>query len=237
MSTKRVVYAAMILATFMLGGILQPLSNRSTFAQDQCQTFKETGKWVCGRFLAYWQNNGGVAQQGYPISDEFQEVSDLDGKTYTVQYFERAEFEYHPENQPPNDVLLSQLGTFQYRRKYPNGDPTNVEAQVSLPSETVEQYFTDMAYDGGVSEMAQRSLLSKHLLDHLAGADPYYGLVGNNFSEPTTFQDAPRTDFSGNGPVWVLLLDQKGTTVGVFTLVKEGGNWKIDYVEPNVLTH
>ncbi len=62
-------------------------------------------------------SNGGLAQQGYPISNEFQEKSDLDGKTYTVQYFERAVFEAHPENQAPYDVLLSQLGTFQYRAR------------------------------------------------------------------------------------------------------------------------
>ena len=53
-----------------------------------------------------------------PISDEFTEVSDLNGKPYTVQYFERAVFEYHPENEAPNDVLLSQLGTFQYKARY-----------------------------------------------------------------------------------------------------------------------
>jgi hypothetical protein len=35
-----------------------------------------------------------------------------------VQYFERAVFEYHPENAAPYDVLLSQLGTFRYRDKY-----------------------------------------------------------------------------------------------------------------------
>ena len=35
---------------------------------------------------------------------------DVDGKTYTVQYFERAVFELHPENQPPYNVLLSLLG-------------------------------------------------------------------------------------------------------------------------------
>ena len=34
-------------------------------------------------------------------------MSDLDGKSYTVQYFERAVFELHPENQPPFNVLLS----------------------------------------------------------------------------------------------------------------------------------
>jgi hypothetical protein len=43
------------------------------------------------------------------------EVNELDGKVYAVQYFERAVFEYHPENQPPYDVLLSHLGTFRYR--------------------------------------------------------------------------------------------------------------------------
>jgi hypothetical protein len=82
--------------------------------------FPETGKRVGGKFLAYWREHGGLAQQGLPISEEFVEKSDLDGKEYLVQYFERAVLEYHPENQPPFDVLLSQLGTFQYKRKYGN---------------------------------------------------------------------------------------------------------------------
>ena len=82
-------------------------------------TFPETGKRLGGRFLEYWRTHGGVAQQGFPISDEFTEVSDLDGKAYTVQYFERAVFEWHPENAAPNDVLLSHLGVFRYRDKYP----------------------------------------------------------------------------------------------------------------------
>src|SRR5438094_1246481 len=85
--------------------------------------FPETGKHVQGRFLLYWNRHGGLAQQGYPISEEFQERSDLNGKTYTVQYFQRAVFEWHPENQPPYDVLLSQLGTFRYRQKYASGSP------------------------------------------------------------------------------------------------------------------
>jgi acetyl esterase/lipase len=80
--------------------------------------FPETGKRVGGRFLEYWRANGGLAQQGLPISDEFTEVSDLDDKPYRVQYFERAVFEFHPENPAPYDVLLSQLGTFRYKQKY-----------------------------------------------------------------------------------------------------------------------
>ncbi|HEY0069966.1 MAG TPA: cupredoxin domain-containing protein, partial [Chloroflexia bacterium] len=86
-------------------------------------TFGETGKTLRGKFLQYWDAHGGLAQQGFPISEEMVEKSDTDGKFYTVQYFERAVFEAHPENQPPNDVLLSLLGGFLYEQKYPNGAP------------------------------------------------------------------------------------------------------------------
>src|SRR3712207_9370467 len=78
--------------------------------------FQQTGKRLGGTFLTYWREHGGLVQQGYPITDEFMEKSDLDGKTYRVQYFERAVFELHPENKPPYDVLLSQLGKFRYDR-------------------------------------------------------------------------------------------------------------------------
>jgi hypothetical protein len=80
--------------------------------------FSQTGKRVGGAFAVYWQTHGGLAQQGYPISEEFVEKSDLNGETYQVQYFERAVFEYHPEFQPPNNVLLSQLGTTCYGEQY-----------------------------------------------------------------------------------------------------------------------
>jgi hypothetical protein len=83
--------------------------------------FPETGKTLGGKFREYWNTHGGLAQQGYPISGEFTEISDLNGRPYTVQYFERAVFELHPEYQPPFDVLLSQLGRFQYDRKYGRG--------------------------------------------------------------------------------------------------------------------
>jgi hypothetical protein len=89
-----------------------------TISNESARLFPQTGHSVGGKFLAYWEQHGGLAQQGYPISDEFQEVSPLNGQTYTVQYFERAVFELHPENQPPYDVLLSQLGTFRYNAIY-----------------------------------------------------------------------------------------------------------------------
>src|SRR5205814_7030815 len=91
-----------------------------------CRPFKETGKTVCDRFLDYWNTHGGLAQQGFPISAEIQETSDTDGKVYTEQYFERAVFERHPENKPPNDVLLSLLGVFRYKQNYQGNAPGQV---------------------------------------------------------------------------------------------------------------
>lgn len=95
-------------------------------AQGVSRTFPETGKTVRNKFLAYWENHGGLIQQGFPISDEIQERSDTDGKIYTVQYFERAAFELHPENPAPNDVLLSLLGNFLYQQKYGGNAPGQV---------------------------------------------------------------------------------------------------------------
>ena len=118
------LWAASVLILLTLA--VQPLLTQGQSASAQqsgCKLFPETGKQICGKFLAYWTSHGGLAQQGYPLSGEFSEVSDTDGKSYTVQYFERAVFEMHPENQPPNDVLLALLGSMAYRQRYPNGAP------------------------------------------------------------------------------------------------------------------
>ncbi|MDQ6695184.1 MAG: hypothetical protein M3014_12320 [Chloroflexota bacterium] len=92
------------------------------YAAGDSRFFPETGKSVKSTFYTYWLSHGGLAQQGYPISEEMQEKSDTDGKIYKVQYFERAIFEQHPEYaDTPNEVLLSLLGVFLYEQKYPHG--------------------------------------------------------------------------------------------------------------------
>ena len=47
-------------------------------------------------FKVFWEANGGIALFGLPISEEFMERG-MDGAARTVQYFERARFEYHQE--------------------------------------------------------------------------------------------------------------------------------------------
>jgi hypothetical protein len=98
-----------------------PAAGQGNQQKPTSRTFAETGKTVAGRFLEYWEQNGGLAQQGFPLSEPFMEKSELDGKEYLVQYFERSVFELHPENSRPYDVLLAQLGTYRYKEKYPAG--------------------------------------------------------------------------------------------------------------------
>ncbi|HET6313443.1 MAG TPA: hypothetical protein VFH60_06380 [Chloroflexia bacterium] len=70
--------------------------------------FQESRYCLRGAFARYWAANGGLRQFGFPITPEVTER--LGNRTYTVQYTERARLEYHPENRPPNDVLLGLLG-------------------------------------------------------------------------------------------------------------------------------
>ena len=118
MFRRLIIPGSLALNLILLAAIVAPL--RFTNAQAESRYFPETQHWVKGKFLKYWNEHGGLAQQGYPLTEEFQEKNKLNGQTYTVQYFERAVFELHPENQPPYDVLLSQLGNFELDSRYPN---------------------------------------------------------------------------------------------------------------------
>ena len=92
-------------------GPFLPLANPTS--DSNCTAFHETGHRLCGGFRAYWEQHGGLWMFGYPITEEFHE----DG--YIVQYFERARFEWHPENEgTPYAVLLGHLGRELYERRY-----------------------------------------------------------------------------------------------------------------------
>jgi hypothetical protein len=58
------------------------------------QYFAQTGHFLRGAFLSYWQSKGGASKFGYPITEEFIRKSD----NKIVQYFERARFELRVEN-------------------------------------------------------------------------------------------------------------------------------------------
>jgi hypothetical protein len=84
--------------------------------------FPETRHTVSGKILEYWNRYGGLQQFGFPLSEAFEEISAADGKTYTVQYFERNRFELHPEKAAPYEVELGLLGVQQYKQTPVPGD-------------------------------------------------------------------------------------------------------------------
>jgi subtilisin family serine protease len=82
--------------------------------------FPQTGHTLAYGFKDFWQANGGLAVFGYPISEEFSEKNPDTGQTYTVQYFERNRFEYHPELAgTPWEVSLGRLGVQAAPQVYP----------------------------------------------------------------------------------------------------------------------
>lgn len=60
-------------------------------------------------FKQIWEQHGEQRIFGFPISEEVSEVLQ-DGQWHTVQYFERARFEYWPEFPEGQRVLISHLG-------------------------------------------------------------------------------------------------------------------------------
>ncbi|HET7034201.1 MAG TPA: beta-galactosidase [Thermomicrobiaceae bacterium] len=100
---KRLIVMGMLAALLLPLGVAQaaPSSPQDT---QMPRYFSETGFWVQGVFRQYWETHGGLYIQGYPITGVFQQ----DGMW--VQYFERARFEWHPDNPDPYKVELTLLG-------------------------------------------------------------------------------------------------------------------------------
>jgi hypothetical protein len=80
---------------------------------DSARYFPETGQWMQWAFKGKYEELGERALMiyGYPLSAEIEE----DGRT--VQYLERAVFEWHPDNPEPYRVLLRRLGAEAFERR------------------------------------------------------------------------------------------------------------------------
>ncbi len=149
----RMVLCGVLLLTGLAFGGIAP----RTAVAASCQTFATTGKQVCDPFLSYWQANGGLAQQGLPISDAFNETNPTNGQIYLTQYFERARFEYHPEiNDPQYQVLLGLLGSEQFLVKYPGGRPAVPTTGVNCFQQTGrcvdDRFFAYWQLHGGLTQ-------------------------------------------------------------------------------------
>ena len=92
--------------------------------------FAETGHTLSNSFKLCWEANGDLAQFGYPLSEEFPEVSPTDGQVYMTQYFERARFEFHPETSANYSVVLTPLGVAAARARGVDTAPAARDAGV-----------------------------------------------------------------------------------------------------------
>ena len=82
-----------------------PFQPVSAATNPNCTYYPESGHFLCAGFREYWEDHGGLAIFGYPISEEFTQNG------VTVQYFERQRLEYYPENPPAWQVEGGLLGT------------------------------------------------------------------------------------------------------------------------------
>ncbi len=131
-------------------------SFEQTSPKQDCRYFEETGHNVCNDILATWQASGlqldghssvseeeSLALFGLPLSEAQTETLD-DGQEYTVQWFERARFELHTENEPPYHVLLGLLGVTMHDRAT-SGGSTPVTQEPVATGEAIDT--TPFAFD------------------------------------------------------------------------------------------
>lgn len=118
-------------------------------AAEGCLYFEQTNHNICNQlgtqgigFLNYWQSNGlefdgqpghshaeSLALFGLPLTEPYDYA--VEGKTVQVQWFERARFEWHPDNPAGSRVLLGRLGAELLGEQIPPAQPPEV-SQVQL---------------------------------------------------------------------------------------------------------
>lgn len=114
------VIGALILLMIVVAGLGQQASPVQAAEDRKCFDVPMITSCIDGRFLSFWQDNGGLAVFGYPITGAVEQVNEDTGQVYLTQYFERQRFELHPENAAPYDVLLGRLGAVKVDFTSPN---------------------------------------------------------------------------------------------------------------------
>ncbi len=117
----------------------------SSFANiwsDTFTYFEETGHNLGRGFRTYWQANGGLAQFGYPLTDEYTENGII------VQYFERARFEFR-DGQTTLARLGAELTAGQFFRPVAFFPSTDTNVYFGATSHSVEGPFLTFWQDNG----------------------------------------------------------------------------------------
>ena len=108
-------------------------------AASPTRYFSETGHWVGGDFLSFFDQHGGLDVFGYPRT----EVITSQGRL--VQYFQRARFESWPENLPPYNVQLMLMGD----AVMGPGDPAIPLNRIPAPDDSSQSYYPQTGHSLG----------------------------------------------------------------------------------------
>lgn len=119
---------------------------REAGPQPDCLWFAETGHAVCNQlggigFKSFWQvhgllypgltpEQGSIALFGLPLTEAQPELY-ADGTTLLTQWFERARFEWHPDQPDQAKVMLGRLGS-----ESPSAAPVAPASPTPAPSPT-----------------------------------------------------------------------------------------------------
>ena len=103
---RRLLLACLLWVT----GSLHPASVAQAQTDRLCFNVPGITHCIECRFREFWEQHGGLAVFGYPITAASIAVNHDGGQPFLTQWFERSRFELHPENTAPYDVLLGRLG-------------------------------------------------------------------------------------------------------------------------------
>lgn len=185
---------------------LAPTSNPNVSA---CRDFPDTGYQyrVCYAFLDFFEAHGGVAQFGYPVSN-----FEIQGGRL-VQYFQKARFEWHPELQANQHILLGDLGVEYFWKA--GEDPTRLSPNVdnNLPKSILSlnvRTYVEQAVMPFRGEQTLYVIVQDQYLQPVANAEVSYSTV---LPSGESFQNRmPLTDENG---VTRIDIDVDAHSVGV----------------------
>ncbi len=170
---KSKVYQILLQSRLLLLALLLAIGSiPPSHAQSNVHYFPQTGHFVKGGFLTFWQQNHGLQNFGFPITEEF--VSSTTGRT--TQYFERARFEIYLQDNKKYIVLGNIGKEIVGTRTFPRAEP--------IVNTTQQRYIPETGYiiQYGFKEIWETR-----------GADQIFGWPISNELEETIMDGSVRT--------------------------------------------
>ena len=124
---------------WLLGSMLAGLFLIAAHPAQSLRCFdSDTSGQICvsGRFLEFWEAHGGLTVFGQPVTEPALETTPDGG--FTVQYFDNARLELHPEHAAPYDVLIGRLGA----ERFHAADSADAQGKAQ-PAELGCRYFEE----------------------------------------------------------------------------------------------